>query len=765
MAGTPNMPQGENPVSGSRLPGPAAAPGRVAEIGSPAPLAPYLAEGEWRDEGGGQASKSAFSAAKLLEGFKRRWRPAIFLGLVLGILATVVTWHLFPSKYLAYVFLEVLNDEPKVLSEKQRSNNQQDKTYQNSQAAIAKSRLVLGRAVSETSDLSIVRAVADPVAWLEDEATAAFIENTDILKISVPGDNPTELATLVKAITKAYLRVALDEPKIAKQSALFNLKKIIDQTEYELRQKKEILKKLAETLHTSDKDALDAEQKAVLDEYATLYRMRGSAEHTLRTFKSKLKVTEDELKEVLAGKREPSQEAIDQGVENDYYVKLQAMAAYNAAGSSADTQAHFEPGSPLANRAEQKNDTQQQKLLELKKKTRPIVRGELLLKMKTDLQREIHDGKNRIAAQMEELDQMTAKLSKLQEQAQKLSTSFSLIVLKRSEIDEGEKALRALRAEEQSLWVELQSEKKRITVLQEAEPPDRLVRKRQISAAGVAGFSFFFIGVFGIILLEVRHKRIASANEITQDLGLRVVGVFPSMTNRTRPKRLRKPGSGEGEFWDSVLNESIDSIRTMLLMGGEAETAPPQVIMVTSAMPREGKTTLATQLATSIARTGRRTLLIDFDLRHPMVHQVFDVANSPGLTEAALGETDLGQAIRTTPLVPGLCILPAGDNARRLVPFLSQERVPSLLRMLRSQYDCIIVDSSPVVPVADALLVGQYVDGVVLSIRPHFSQQPSVEAAYERLRATRIRVVGAVVNGVAAPLSPYQYQYLADSIR
>jgi Mrp family chromosome partitioning ATPase len=146
-----------------------------------------------------------------------------------------------------------------------------------------------------------------------------------------------------------------------------------------------------------------------------------------------------------------------------------------------------------------------------------------------------------------------------------------------------------------------------------------------------------------------------------------------------------------------------------------------------------------------------------------MIHEIFDIPKGPGLSDVLLGRADPAQAIQTTPLLPGLFILTAGQSARQVVPMLSQGRIPAFLKTLRSQYDYIVVDSSPVLPVADALLVGQHVDGVVFSIRPHFSQHPSVEAAYERLRAMRIKVVGAVVNGVPATISPYEYRYLSSS--
>jgi polysaccharide biosynthesis transport protein len=171
------------------------------------------------------------------------------------------------------------------------------------------------------------------------------------------------------------------------------------------------------------------------------------------------------------------------------------------------------------------------------------------------------------------------------------------------------------------------------------------------------------------------------------------------------------------------------------------------VVMVTSAVGGEGKTTLASHLAGSLARAGRRTLLIDCDLRRPAAHQLFELPLQPGLSEALLGEVHVAEATLAT-AVDGLWLMPAGQWDREVIQSLAREGLRQIFDKLRHDYDFIVIDSHPVLPATDSLLIGQHVDAVLLSVMREVSQAPKVYAACQRLNALGIRVLGAVVSGV-----------------
>jgi capsular exopolysaccharide synthesis family protein len=168
---------------------------------------------------------------------------------------------------------------------------------------------------------------------------------------------------------------------------------------------------------------------------------------------------------------------------------------------------------------------------------------------------------------------------------------------------------------------------------------------------------------------------------------------------------------------------------------------------------------LAAQLATSFANSGKRTLLVDFDLRHPSLHRLLGLPQAAGVCEVLRGELDIADAVQTTD-VPGLFFLSAGTLTRSVLTTCWQESSEALFEHLRSQYQFIVIDTCPVLLVADALLLGQYVDAAVFSIRPRVSRFPSIVAACERLRSVNIRLLGTVVNGVRGQKEQGYYHYL-----
>jgi len=179
----------------------------------------------------------------------------------------------------------------------------------------------------------------------------------------------------------------------------------------------------------------------------------------------------------------------------------------------------------------------------------------------------------------------------------------------------------------------------------------------------------------------------------------------------------------------------------------EANTRGTRTVMVASGVAREGKTTLATHLAGSLARAGCKTLLIDCDLRRPSVHPLFDLPAQPGLCEVLLQQAEAASAARPT-TIPGLAVLPAGRWNRLVLQSLAQGEAGKLFEQLKQDYDFLVIDSHPVLLAADSLLVGQNVDAVILSLLRDVSQAPVAYAACQRLTTLGIRVLGAVVHGM-----------------
>jgi capsular exopolysaccharide synthesis family protein len=255
------------------------------------------------------------------------------------------------------------------------------------------------------------------------------------------------------------------------------------------------------------------------------------------------------------------------------------------------------------------------------------------------------------------------------------------------------------------------------------------------TAGGLGGFA---LTCLAIAYMEFRNRRLNGPQQVDEGLGIRVIGTLPSLSSR---RNLSQSSPVVAQ-----LMESIDSVRTALMHDASAKRR--QVVLVTSAATLEGRTTVASQLAASLARAGRRTLLIDGDLRSPSLHALFDVPLEDGLCEVLRAEVDVADVIRATH-AEGLWLLTAGYCDVDAVRALATDQIQPIFDKLRADYDFIIIDGAPVLGMPDSLLFGQYCDGAVLSVLRDQTSVPKVYQAAELLKSVGIRLIGAVVNGVS----------------
>jgi polysaccharide biosynthesis transport protein len=285
--------------------------------------------------------------------------------------------------------------------------------------------------------------------------------------------------------------------------------------------------------------------------------------------------------------------------------------------------------------------------------------------------------------------------------------------------------------------------------------PDATKRKLTFTA-GAAGGALAFI-LLAFAWLEFQTHKVHSPEEVVDRLGLQLVGTVPDYSQHHWLSWFGR-GGGDAGYTQSLLTESVDAARSLLLH--TARTEKVQIVMITSALAGEGKTSLASHLAASLARAGRRTLLLDSDLRKPTLHRLFNMSREPGLSEVLRGTAGLPEVIRDTPIA-NLSLISAGQADAIALQALAQDAIADLFTQLRTQFDFIVVDSCPVLPVADSLLVGQYVDAVIFSLLREVSRLPRVQAAYQRLAMLGIPMLGAVVSGTRDHTYGSDYHYVS----
>jgi len=278
----------------------------------------------------------------------------------------------------------------------------------------------------------------------------------------------------------------------------------------------------------------------------------------------------------------------------------------------------------------------------------------------------------------------------------------------------------------------------RIEQISAATKPVRADRPGKVMLAGMAGLLAFVLPGIGFILLDVRAQRVNSVGEVEHQLGLPVFGSVPMLPSRAT--RQLGASSRRGRRWQAVLSEAVSGIRANLLRLSDV-----RVVMVTSSVGGEGKTTVATQLAMSLARIGKRTVLVDFDLPRPAVNNVFDLPLEPGICDVLRSDYRL-EDVASDVALPNLSVITSGIADAASSRYMNSARLGEVLDELRDQFEYVIVDGSPLIPVADARVVSRYVDGAICCVLRDVSRLRLVRQAADILANFKVRLLGTVVT-------------------
>jgi succinoglycan biosynthesis transport protein ExoP len=273
-------------------------------------------------------------------------------------------------------------------------------------------------------------------------------------------------------------------------------------------------------------------------------------------------------------------------------------------------------------------------------------------------------------------------------------------------------------------------------------------------------------GIGLAFLLEGVDNTVRTPEQAQSISGLPSLGMIPlgsRTTGEANPTGLSVAASKEAVELitlsrpQSQMSESYRALRTSLLLTSVG--APPKTILITSALPQEGKTTTSINTATVLAQKGTRVLLIDADLRRPSIHKTLGMGPRAGLSNVLTGGTTLQDATVRSTLLPNLFILPAGTPPPNPAELLASSQMMDLLAELREQYDHIVVDTPPTLSVTDAVVLSTRADAVVLVIRSGQTTKPALRRSRDILAQVNARVAGVLLNAVDLDSPDYYYYY------
>jgi polysaccharide biosynthesis transport protein len=353
----------------------------------------------------------------------------------------------------------------------------------------------------------------------------------------------------------------------------------------------------------------------------------------------------------------------------------------------------------------------------------------------TVLQNDVSVAATRLATIQGQLDGYTSrsnqnrtaeiKLQELQRQADSIRTLYEAFLSRSKEIGEQQEI-----AEPDAKLVGI------------ATPPNRPSTPGPILFAAAGFLASGMLGGLLALLLDRLDRGLRSAREVESALGLPTLALVPKLD---RLKRGQRPYQ---YLMDKPLSAYTEAIRGiyMALKLTNIDRAP-KVILVTSALPEEGKTTIAVSLATFAARSHKRVLLVDLDIRHPSVHQELGWSVSYGLVDYLVDDRPLEDIIQHD-LESGLHFIPVKTQATNPTDLLESERLRSLIELCRARYDYVIIDSAPLISVTDSRLVALLVDKTVLVIKWGDTVESAVQDASQTLRDIGVDIAGAVLTQI-----------------
>jgi polysaccharide biosynthesis transport protein len=300
-------------------------------------------------------------------------------------------------------------------------------------------------------------------------------------------------------------------------------------------------------------------------------------------------------------------------------------------------------------------------------------------------------------------------------------------------------------------------------IISQAEAPDEAIGSPMVNylSAGLLGL---LTSLATIYLLESRDKFIKNVDEAKEFMELTLLGVIPSLGKQKSSLisnsnfDVSVPRVVVRETPRSPISEAYRMLRSNLkFLSADKEL---KVIVVTSSVPKEGKSTVAANLAMAIAQMERKVLIVDGDLHRPAQHQIWDLPNSEGLSNVIVGQADMWSA--TTQVMDNLYVLTSGLVPPSPASLLDSKRMATLIERFAANFDFVIIDTPSISVAADAAALGQMADGVLFVVRPGVADIGSAAFAKDLLKKSGQNVLGQVVNAVDPRNENHSYYYFND---
>lgn len=671
---------------------------------------------------------------KPLEYLRYRWATVLFLGGAVALTLAFTAYSLIPAKYTTYSIIRVAPQDPRIYFNEDPHGRGDFASYLKTQGGVLRSHFVLNAALRdpEVAALPMLKAQDDPVRYLEEELQIDVADGSELIKPKLSGDDPRAITMIVNAIHDAYFSEVVEAERKRKQARLKQIEDSVTKMQEELQ------KKLPPPEKKEDQPAESLPGVGPSVASGQVIRLREKLDQA----EVRQKQIEEEKKRIANRREHPDAEPapLPAGFVATLEADPEIVAINRQVGLWQRQVTHLlelnnDPNNPGVNELQRKIATAG--------KDREAIRQERVTEFqKTQAQETIR----RLQADEEKLDAELAALKISQEKTRTELKEYGTWLAKHlpeadapkdfGKVDNQNRAsiIEGLMNTANLLRLEL-SAPSRVQSLQKAAVPMKRESKKQLLGTAAAGLVGFALIGFAVVAYESRVRRAMTVADVQKATLGPILGAIPAVHTPT--------GQPTPEL--ALAEEAIEKTRANLVQ--QFSRPGGKVVLVTSPLLDEGRTFLARELALSFARAGAQTLLADFDLRNPSMHEPFDVPNEVGFCELLTGEADLPTAARILPF--GIALLPAGQWSDVVRQYLSADRLATVLGELRARFDVVVVNAHPVLAVAETSLAGRAADAVVLTCEKYESRLPLVARAQEKIAALTPEAFGVVVLGAS----------------
>ncbi|MBM4022516.1 MAG: hypothetical protein FJ284_09825, partial [Planctomycetes bacterium] len=573
---------------------------------------------------------------RMWHAFRRRWIPATVLAITIGAVAGVLTFVFLPVEFESVASLRV-RDKSGMYGVGFGRDNAEYEAYRKTQVLLIKSPLVLMAALRRPgiNALPLLRGEDDKVGWLMRNVQVSAPMESEVLQVRLRGEDPEEITKIVNAVTNAYLSDVVNKEKAERLARRDMLEKKHKENMAEVRSRLDVYINLAKSLGTSDSAEVQTQRALLLDHLGTLRAQQTQLQRDIALLDAELAIMdarargeislEDAVPEEMVDAmllRDPQfMELRDRLASIEEAIVFQAQRSARGGNDPAVKNLQDMRTGMLKNMERRREDLKPQILTQLtmeaaNRRNGVATESPVVLRMRRDiLARQLEEGAkdfDKVAAEVKELGQANADL-----------------LARKEEIEQLRKVTEEMGVRLNATEVDI-SMPNRVELIEEASVPEGSDDVFSTMLTILATASGLVLGAGSVVSLEYLRDRLSTSDEVTKRVGLRVIGTVPKITRRVNPGHIA---------------ECVDGVRTVIMQTGREA---PKVILVTSAVEHEGKTTFASQLAASLARSGKRTLLLDGDLRHPNVHLALGLDLRAGLPELLRGEIAKDEAIQPT---------------------------------------------------------------------------------------------------------------------